>query len=148
MFAPSRGKQQGLLNEQAFSVCSLSLWERVGVRASGRITSHLSPHPSPLPKGAREPYGAGFDFLPVGEGIRPHQSNPLPGGTALARPTNAFPLLRILFRPPGRCGVRRIIRPDMFRIAPFHLFLHFSIGSGPKRAQVTRDLQWALCRRK
>ena len=32
---------------------SLSLWERVGVRAGG-APIEPAPHPSPLPKGARE----------------------------------------------------------------------------------------------
>ncbi len=36
-----------------FHSLSLSLWERVRVRASG-APIESTPHPSPLPKGARE----------------------------------------------------------------------------------------------
>jgi len=32
----SQNKQQDFLNEKIFSVCTLSLWERAGVRASDR----------------------------------------------------------------------------------------------------------------
>ncbi|QFQ07872.1 hypothetical protein C1N69_03840 [Enterobacter sichuanensis] len=36
----SQNKQQDFLIKKVFSVCSLSLWERAGVRASGRTPLH------------------------------------------------------------------------------------------------------------
>ncbi|BCQ46713.1 hypothetical protein ERHA55_42400 [Erwinia rhapontici] len=45
------------------------------------------------------------------------------------------------FHPAGGEGIGGIIRPQMLWITPFHLFLHFPIGTRPECCQVPRDLQ-------
>src|ERR1700722_19119689 len=55
---------------------------------------------------------------------------------------------RRAFCSPRRCGVERIFRPRMFRVASAHFRAHGAVAAAPESGQIARHLLRALCRRK